>query len=287
MQENEPMSISKFANFTGMSRSALIFYDENGLFFPASRGENGYRYYAPMQIVTVNFVNTLRELDVPLKKIQELANKRTPEQLIELLIEQDDILSSEIERLIERRKIISTMYGNIQGGLNINENEISVRFMPSTRINLGDKNDFDGTFYKTYLDYCDYMKSKGQNLSFPIGGYTDSLEDNMKYPGEPTRFFSLDPDGKDKKPAGRYCIGYSRCYYGNPGDIVERIVAWAKEKGVELTEEIYQIFLFDEISLHEHNNYLMQTAVRVAEPPAQTRSGSRRATSTMRASRNS
>ncbi|MDR3277743.1 MAG: MerR family transcriptional regulator [Oscillospiraceae bacterium] len=284
------MSISKFASFTGMSRSSVIFYDEHGLFFPKSRGENGYRYYSPMQIVTVNFVNTLRSLDVPVKKIRELAHERTPEELVELLIEQDDILGSEIDRLTEAKKVISTMLGNIQNGFNINEDEISVRFMPSTRIILGEENRFtkDGAFYKPYLEYCARAKERGQNLNYPIGGYFDSMDASIENPRKPARFFSLDPDGHDKKSAGRYLVGYCRCYYGEPGDIAARMLAYAREQELPLTGPVYQLYLFDEISLNKSDHYLLQTCVRIAEPPAaQSGHGSKRASNTMRAPRNS
>jgi DNA-binding transcriptional MerR regulator/effector-binding domain-containing protein len=284
------MSISKFASFTGMSRSAVIFYDEHGLFFPKSRGENGYRYYSPMQVVTVNFVNTLRSLDIPVKKIRELAHERSPEELIELLIEQDDILGGEIDRLVEAKKVISTMLGNIQNGFNINEDEISVRFMASTRVNLGAENRFakGDTFYKPYLDYCNHVRECGQNLNYPIGGYFNSIDAAIDEPGKPAGFFSLDPDGHDKKPAGRYLVGYCRCYYGDPGDIATRMLAYAREHELPLKGPVYQLYLFDEISLNKHDHYLLQTCVRIAEPPAaQSGSGSKRASNTMRAPRNS
>jgi DNA-binding transcriptional MerR regulator len=288
MNENELMSISKFANFTGMSRSALIFYDESGLFFPEGRGENGYRYYSPRQIVTINFVNTLRALDVPLKKIRELARERTPEQLVELLLDQSEILSAEIQRIQGMHQVISTLLATMQSGLDINEDEISVRFMPSSRITVGPKTDFKstGNFYRPFLDYCDWARERGHDLSFPIGGFFETIDDFHNAGGQPTRFYSVDPDGKDKKPAGRYLVAYNRCYYGEPNGAVDRMLDYAKENGVALAGPIYQVYLFDEISVHDHTKYLLQLAIRVAEPPKPQKS-SKRAISTMRAPSNS
>ncbi|MDR3271755.1 MAG: MerR family transcriptional regulator [Peptococcaceae bacterium] len=287
MNKNELMSISQFAKFTGVSRSALIFYDESGLFFPESRGDNGYRYYSPRQVVTINFVNTLRELNVPLKKIRELARERAPEDLVELLIYQEEIISGEMRQMREKHNVIATLLSTLQSGFIANEDAISVRFMPSTRINLGSENSFaaNENFYDSFLLYCERAKEKGQNMCYPIGGHFDSAEIFRRAPTQPTHFFSLDPNGKDKKAAGRYLVGYSRCYYGESTDIVERIFAYAEEYGVKLEGNVYQIYLFDEISVRNHHEYLMQTAIRVADAPQPGKCSSR-ASKTMRAPEN-
>jgi DNA-binding transcriptional MerR regulator len=289
MKKDELMSISKFANFTGISRSALIFFDENGLFFPESRGDNGYRYYSPRQLVTINFVNTLRALDVPLKKIRELAHERSPEDLIELLFEQEDILNAEAERIREMLRVVTTLLSTMQSGHDVNEHDISVRFMPSQRINVGPRNDFSDSpsFYTPFIDYCEWARERGQNLSYPIGGFFETIEAFRDTSGEPTRFYSIDPDGREKKPAGHYLVGYTRCYYGEPNAAVERILAYAEEHKLDLEGPVYQIYLFDEISVHDHNDYLLQIAVRMREKPVQPAKGSRRASRTIRAPLNS
>ncbi|MHA8138628.1 MerR family transcriptional regulator [Lactobacillaceae bacterium Scapto_B20] len=43
---DDQMKISEFAKLTGISRENLIFYDQQGLLKPISRGQNGYRYYS-------------------------------------------------------------------------------------------------------------------------------------------------------------------------------------------------------------------------------------------------
>jgi DNA-binding transcriptional MerR regulator/effector-binding domain-containing protein len=289
MKEIDLMSISEFAKFTGLSRSALIFFDENGLFFPERRGENGYRYYSPRQLVTINFVNTLRALDVPLKKIRALAHERTPEDLIELLFEQEDILNAELSRVQGMLRVVSTLLSTMQSGHDVNERELTVRFMPSQRINVGPRNDFTDTadFYRPFIEYCDWARERGLSLAYPIGGYFESIEAFRDTSGEPTRFYSLDPEGREKKPAGRYLVGYSRCYYGEPNGTVRAMLEYARERELDLEGPVYQIYLFDEISVHEHDKYLLQLAVRLREEPPQPKKGSKRASRTSLAPLNS
>ncbi|MFK7692027.1 MerR family transcriptional regulator [Paenibacillus sp. HJGM_3] len=62
------MKINAFSYRTGLSPSALRFYDRKGLLSP-TRMSNGYRLYSEDQIGTALQIHSLRQADVPLEDI--------------------------------------------------------------------------------------------------------------------------------------------------------------------------------------------------------------------------
>jgi DNA-binding transcriptional MerR regulator len=67
------LSIGEFAAATQLSPKALRLYDEQRILCPAVvEATNGYRYYRADQIALGRLIRTLREMDLPLTRIQEL-----------------------------------------------------------------------------------------------------------------------------------------------------------------------------------------------------------------------
>ncbi|MEL6842709.1 MAG: MerR family transcriptional regulator, partial [Bacteroidota bacterium] len=69
MQEFGVKAVAKFA---GVSVRTLHHYDRIGLLKPAARTEAGYRYYGEAELLRLQQILFYKELDVPLKQIQEL-----------------------------------------------------------------------------------------------------------------------------------------------------------------------------------------------------------------------
>ncbi|MDR0357188.1 MAG: MerR family DNA-binding transcriptional regulator [Clostridiales Family XIII bacterium] len=264
--ENKSMSISRFSELTGISRSTLIYYDEIGLFSPAFRGENNYRYYVHQQLTTVNLISVLRDFDVPIKIIKDLVRNRTPENINELMLTQERKLRRKIRWLRDMQKTIRTLRELLDDGIKADENVISERKMNEMPIILGPENDFAGadSFYDAFFRFCKRSKAEGLNLNYPIGGFFDDMDVFLARPSRPSRFFFVNPDGDDRKPEGTYLTGYTRGYYGQTNDLPERMAARARERGLKFEGPVYNIYLLDEISIGDPERYLLQVTVRVS-----------------------
>ena len=264
------LSINEFAELVGMTVSALRHYDKEGVFHPAQRGKDGgnlYRYYTPMQITAVKMIRVLSEIGVPLKTIKQLGAYRAPTDLIKLLSENRHRVVDEIQFLQEVSSVIGTFLDLLYEGISANESDISVLKMPEKQIILGDKNDFNDvvSFYREFTCFCNAEHSPKLNMSYPIGGYFESMEVFLSEPSRPTRFFSVDPKGHEKKEAGLYLVGYTRGYYGQTNDLSQRMAAYAKKNGIIFSGPVYNIFLFDEISISDSSQYLLQASASVTE----------------------
>ena len=101
MKNSGYLTISEFSKIAEVSRKALIFYDRIGLFSPAYTGENGYRYYSHEQIYIITVISILKELGTPLNQIKTYMKTPSPEDAIQLLAHQQEILSDKIKELQE------------------------------------------------------------------------------------------------------------------------------------------------------------------------------------------
>jgi hypothetical protein len=150
-------------------------------------------------------------------------------------------------------------------GMCANESELSVREVPEKHYVLGDINDYsdyDG-YFEEYLRFCCSETDPPFNPLFPVGGFFDTMNDFINEPSHPTRFFSTDPNGYDIKAKGFYLIGYNRGNYGETGDLPERMMEYADMHGLTFSGPVFNIFLFDELSYGNPENYLLQASVSV------------------------
>ena len=264
------LSVKDFSQLVSIPESRLKYYDRKGIFVPDAHGEGRqkkYRYYSPTQITTVKMIRVLSEIGVPLAEISELSKDRTPEKILKMLAKNRRILSEEINYLQDVYSIVSTFSELLVEGISAEENEITVCEMPEIPIVLGDVTNFyEGeNFIREFLSFCATPRRPKLNLSFPVGGFFNDMDTFLHRPSEPSRFFSLDPKGHDRRDKGLYLIAYTRGYYGQTNDMPQRMAEHAKKNGLVFDGPVYNIYLFDEVSTFDTENYLLQAAAAVHE----------------------
>lgn len=102
------MNIQKFSERTGISKSALRYYEQKHLLFPRERSANGYRIYSEDQVATVKLISSLRLADIPIDDIKVY------------LLESDEA---------RRQKMLINWIGNIKKKQNLLD--ISLRYLES------------------------------------------------------------------------------------------------------------------------------------------------------------
>jgi len=266
MRMKDHLSINEFSKFSGIEASTLRYWDDIGLFSPSKRDpNNNYRYYSPDQIIAVNFITVLSELKIPLKTISDIEIDRTPEVIMDLIENQENLLDMEMRQLRERYSIIHARRDLIKLGLKAQAPEVSVRFLEEKPFILGPRNEFVGeSFYEPFVHFCQQAKELRINLSYPIGAYHETTEAFFKAPGQPDYFFSIDPTGNNRREAGEYLVGITRGYYGELDDIAEKMKAYADKNSLSFSGPAYVIYLHDEVCLRDPSQYLAQACVAVS-----------------------
>lgn len=268
MNESTLLSISEFSDFTGVTQSTLRYYDEINLLPAAFRGENNYRYYMPFQIIKLNYINVLIDVGVPLSVIKDMNETRTPASVIELLRRQEVKLDYKLNELRTAYSIVHTYITNIQQGLIVEDNAVRIEELDDVNYVLGEQNDFskdNDTFYEEFVRFCQNADKRRINLRYPIGGYHHDINSFFKAPGRPDRFFSLDPLGSSTRPEGKYLVAYARGYYGEFGDMPQRIADYAREHDLIFKGPVFIVFLLDEISMTDPGQYLSRFTVGVSQ----------------------
>ena len=249
--------------------STLRYWDEIGLFRPAERSSTtNYRYYTPQQIVAVNFIKVLSGLGVPLKTIKSMEDERTPASIAELTEKQEKLMDLKMQRLRECYSIVHTRRGLISRGSQVVDvDKITVSEEEEVRYIRGQLNNFkkgEG-FYEPFSLFCASAKELRINLQFPVGAMHNSWEEFREAQGEPHYFLSLDPTGNSVRPAGRYVVGYTRGFYGEFGDLAERMTRFIEENELNVVGPAYATYLHDEVCVRDSKQYLAQVCVAIGK----------------------
>ena len=78
-------NIGEVSKYLGISRDTLKFYESKGLINPKKNSGNGYREYDHFDIYDITTINFYREIDIEIKKIQEIKKNMSIDDLEFLL----------------------------------------------------------------------------------------------------------------------------------------------------------------------------------------------------------
>jgi DNA-binding transcriptional MerR regulator len=272
VNDEEYMFIKEFSEIVKISQDAIRYMEAKDVLRPAARGQSGsnsdnYRRYAFWQITAINMVRVLTDIKVTLEEIATLNTERTPEKMLKLFSRQKHLMRNNLRLYEDAHLVLETVLELLMESVCASEDEIALIERPARQITLGGINDYgdSASFYEAFISFCLEKYDPPLNLSFPIGGYHTSMAEFLKAPSRPTRYLSLNPKGLEEMPAGLYLTGYTRGSYGQTNDLPERMKAFAEEEGLVFIGPVYQIYVQDEISVVDKNNYLLQASALVKE----------------------
>lgn len=259
-------SIQEFAKISGVEASTLRFWDNAGVFSPICRDEKtNYRSYTSAQLPALNFVTALSALGIPLDKIAELRSERDPDKLLETLQKIEQEMDMEMRSLRLRYSMIHARRELITLGMKVDEAAISVVKFDVKNMILWPRNTYrkGDTFLEPLSALIHDTPDLHIDLNFPVAGRHDSFESYVKDPGRPENFLTIDPLGTYKRKAGEYLVGYARGYFGEVGDLPDRMLSYAQENSLTMTGPVYTMYLIEEICTNDASQYLASCSVEV------------------------
>ncbi|MCL2707287.1 MAG: MerR family transcriptional regulator [Dehalococcoidia bacterium] len=262
-------SINEFAKLTRTTNHTLRYYDNIGLLPPVTRGGNNYRYYRSGQIAIINLIRTFQTLGMTLDDITKLKIHRTPELMDELLTTQIEKVDEKIDEWVHAKKLLCTLKSSIHSALTVDEEEITVKFMPAEAIILGDVNDYSRgkNDYDALFKFYKVMGERYINLSmdYPVWGFFAGDRIKRRDWNWPDRYYFYNPEGHDRRPAALYAIGYMRGGYGKAGELYERMIDYIDKNGFEICGDAYEEYPLNEICIPNENSFLIRVMITVKQ----------------------
>ncbi|MFS1525292.1 MerR family transcriptional regulator [Microbulbifer sp. 2304DJ12-6] len=99
-------TVSQLARKHGITRSTMLYYEREGLLKPASRSDNGYRWYGEPENERLQAIVAYRSYGVPVAKITELLGHNQSVSQSKILRDHFNDLAAEIEVLRNQQKAI-------------------------------------------------------------------------------------------------------------------------------------------------------------------------------------
>ena len=96
----------QFARLHHLNKRTLHYYDDIGLFSPAYKGKNGYRYYTYQQSAELESILALRELNMSIGEIKEYLNRPTAPRFISLSEKKIGEIEDTIRNLESLKKVL-------------------------------------------------------------------------------------------------------------------------------------------------------------------------------------
>lgn len=112
---NENWTVKQVSQLTGLTVRTLHHYDQIGLLKPAFVAENGYRYYNRVNLARLQEILLFRELDFPLKDIQQLLDvtEVNRQQVLRDHITLLELKRERLDRIINHARLLIEKGGEV------------------------------------------------------------------------------------------------------------------------------------------------------------------------------
>lgn len=122
----------EFAKLFNIDKQTLIYYDNQGIFTPEFKNENGYRYYSINQIPLFSVLLSLRKLNIHGYLLSEYNSCPSSDKLIEMLTDKIFEYRETVKSLSDKINCLQSKIAYIQASQNFPINKIML--IPHTHI---------------------------------------------------------------------------------------------------------------------------------------------------------
>lgn len=266
------LNTKEFADLVGVTKHTLFHYDQVGIFCPAHRGENGYRYYSLSQTEPFYVIQVLKELGMSLSEIRSYMDSRSPERFMALMRDQGDRIEDRIQRLVAMKNLVESKMEVTSSALAADKDGISVEMSPNRPLLLSPASCWsdERAAFKLLMDHVRRCSDIGMPLPSSIGQILDrkSIEEG-RY--DDYRYYYTDVDELPPRDGlvmrgGPYLVAYHCSGYLSIGEAYERLLAEVRERGLQIGELFFEDVVLDEMSVKGYDGFMVKISVELKSP---------------------
>lgn len=261
MSWNGLLTVSEFAELSGITRSNLLYYDEIGLLKPDYRAENNYRLYSPRQLELINAILLLRGMGLSLDAVKEHILNRTPESTLELFDAQIKTLSAKIDDLLQLKESMEQYAETICLHKHIKTPLFTLEVRSAETIFMGrlcaSAPNLDAACLNSFVKQC---REIGINYTVQMGQIVfmkSALAGNWDAPG---CMYAKTSRGIDRVEEGLFASLFelSQGYFDDNHAYYEKFMRLVCDNELELRGNIYIEYPVDEISENDPKKHLVK-----------------------------
>lgn len=262
------LTLGQMADIHRLNKRTLHYYDEIGLFSPAYKGENGYRYYRFEQSMELEHILALRELGMSIEEIKGYLAHPNPEDFQAIAHQRMEEIQQSIARLKVLKQALEGKCGDLarcgevrHGKIELVEQKeqyllltpLPLRF--DTHENLMCETSGILEHLRQAWSLSSYRKNCGSFLSLEkVRSGSFQVYDGL--------FSTVDKKGKDlyTKPKGRYLRGFSVGDWDKVQNVYGEMLAYADARGIHLSGYAFECGL-NEFAIASEEEYITQIEI--------------------------
>ena len=258
----------QFARLHQLNKRTLHYYDDIGLFSPAYKGENGYRYYTYQQSAQLENILAMRQLNMSIEEISSYLKHPNPQDFLEISQNKIQAIDQQIQQLQVLKQVFEQRQQSLARCAQIHDSQIEVESFAAHHYLLTPMPVEDNPM-RNMQQIMQHLQSAWEHSSYKAGcGSYISLEKALQgqfdvYDGV---FTPVDPQDDDSlfllRPAGQYLCGYSVGSWDKLPELYSSMISYAKEHRLALTGNCYEIGL-NEFAISRPEEYVARISILI------------------------
>ena len=235
-------TVGETARICSIPADTLRYYDKIGLIHPSVMGENGYRYYKYEDFLFLNTIKYLKKLGMPLADMKKLFDRRCKEATRQNFFLQLDQINKQIRELqgIRLQLLRNIHYFDLTDNLDLEKQKPEIREYPDRLAILS---------HGESVKRKSRIKEQNVSADFSKGKSYDMLSGRFDRPrAAGNMLVGESQSNKAKKvPGGSYACLYHGGSLEHMEESYQRLLKYVEANNLEITGDIYEIFLVDTI----------------------------------------
>ncbi|UKS66080.1 MerR family transcriptional regulator [Rossellomorea marisflavi] len=264
-KNNKTFSTGEFAKLLEVNKDTLLYYDKIDLFKPAGIHDNGYRYYTFEQFDHFMAIQSLRTVELPIKKLKSYFDEPNASSLQQLAMEQQEKVAKEIQKLQDIQFFLDRTVALTKEMEQVSYGEVMIKQLPAELVvHSMEKIDWSDSMEALYEYSMQFIKQLGVKGLAANGVVYEKDAFLHKGSEHVTRLFCrLDGPSAQTKPAGLYAIIYQKVGYEEIPEVLHQLLTYLQEEGWALDGDLYEEYLLHSLSAKEEKDYTTKISVKV------------------------